>query len=318
MKITNPFKSQYFLAFIGLIFLISYIWHRYIRERLPRDIPFQLTIFGFLFLSFICITYAASILISLSNKKQQLDDIFKLITDYLLKSVDYLTELLLDNKITALLFEKYFIKFSHTIKKIGYDKVFIILELIPRSILVIVFCIDVFYFGCIKYFYNIILLSIFVLCSKFVLYLLKHVMNKNIQTIDRRSELLCINYVDVGKLRYIPIVAATQFVHEQVRRELANLNDLKYEPSFNIDYVTGLRKRFNILKTIKFNTEKFSGEIRAILNLTVSRYKIIFLFEQKRSKLNPVNLIIQGLYLICWLYILFVSISILPIDTLTP
>ena len=302
------------IILISIISIILYIWFRFIRERLPREIPFELTILGFLFLIFICMSYFVSIIDSLSNKKQ-FSSIFKYLKDYFLKSVDYLTDLLIDSKITASLFEKYFIKLSHTVRKIGYYNVYIILELIPRCILVIVFVIDVFYFGCITYFYNIIFLNIFVLCSKFILYLFKHIFNKSIQTLDKRAELLCANYLDTSKLGYIPIVAATQFIYEQARRELLNLRDIIYVPSFKIDYVTDLRKRFNIPKTVRFNTDKFSNEIRAILNLTISLYKITSLFEQKRSKLKPVNLIIFTLYLICWSYILYVSAHSLSTDT---
>jgi len=56
-KLITKFKSQYLLAFLGLIGLIFYIWHRYIRERLPRDIPFQPTLLNLLFLITISLTY---------------------------------------------------------------------------------------------------------------------------------------------------------------------------------------------------------------------------------------------------------------------
>ena len=40
---------KYLLIICGFIFITYYLWFRFIRERLPRDIPFDLTFLSFFF-----------------------------------------------------------------------------------------------------------------------------------------------------------------------------------------------------------------------------------------------------------------------------
>jgi hypothetical protein len=45
------------LILLGLFMLLLFIWVRFIRVRLPRDIPFNLTELGLIILIYICLIY---------------------------------------------------------------------------------------------------------------------------------------------------------------------------------------------------------------------------------------------------------------------
>jgi hypothetical protein len=57
------------LSILGLIILVVFIWYRFIRERLPKDIPFNLSIEGLIILLEICIIYSYIIYTLTTEKK---------------------------------------------------------------------------------------------------------------------------------------------------------------------------------------------------------------------------------------------------------
>ena len=56
-KVNNFLRSKILLIFLGIIILGYYIWFRFIRERLPRDIPFDLSFISLFVLIIICVSY---------------------------------------------------------------------------------------------------------------------------------------------------------------------------------------------------------------------------------------------------------------------
>ena len=67
MKMNRNKINQLLLILLGLIMLFSYIWFRFIRVRLPKEIPFiHLSFFSLITLSFMCfisIYYLTSLII---------------------------------------------------------------------------------------------------------------------------------------------------------------------------------------------------------------------------------------------------------------
>lgn len=48
------------MIILGLLIIIYYFWFRFVRERLPQDIPFTLSILSFLSLNILCTIYIYS------------------------------------------------------------------------------------------------------------------------------------------------------------------------------------------------------------------------------------------------------------------
>lgn len=63
-KLINLFKilDLYFYLFIFFCLFLTYCYLRFIRERVPKDIPYSLTDFSFYVLLFVCISYTYVIL----------------------------------------------------------------------------------------------------------------------------------------------------------------------------------------------------------------------------------------------------------------
>lgn len=60
MKLMNKKLYQYSIIILGFILIIVLIWFRFIRQRLPKDIPFHLTEYGCIILIYILDSYLAS------------------------------------------------------------------------------------------------------------------------------------------------------------------------------------------------------------------------------------------------------------------
>ena len=84
---TKLFKT--ILILLGLGMFSGYMWMRFIRKRLPKDIPFNFSILGFFILIYICIIFAFiifSLIKSLDNKDSS-NSIFKKIIKELVDAI---------------------------------------------------------------------------------------------------------------------------------------------------------------------------------------------------------------------------------------
>jgi len=60
-KIYIYMNEKKLIEFIGFLLLFSFIWLRFISQRLPKDIPFALSLICLLLLLFICFIYIVNI-----------------------------------------------------------------------------------------------------------------------------------------------------------------------------------------------------------------------------------------------------------------
>jgi len=57
------------LILTGIMLLIAFIWYRFLRERLPREIPFNLNEYGSIILISICSMYLFTVITLLISFK---------------------------------------------------------------------------------------------------------------------------------------------------------------------------------------------------------------------------------------------------------
>ena len=95
------FFNKYFFTFLGSLMFLTYLWFRFIRERLPKDIPFNLSVWGFILLLeitliylFVCLSYAGS-----SNNK-----VVKILIDWLFIPLEELHDFFRTNYYTSKFF----------------------------------------------------------------------------------------------------------------------------------------------------------------------------------------------------------------------
>jgi len=207
-KLTNFLLTTLSIICIGFI-----IWLRFLRERLPREIPFNLSLLGLVIILFICALYILNIVYILDPKQTNINSISKKFKEYIYAPVNVIVANLIDSPKTYPHFEKYFFQFVKKLQIINHFKCYLILELLPQIILVSIFCLDIFYFHHLKYFYMILLLNIFIMGIKIILTICKYVMNRNINDVEEKAEIFCYTYVDPKNLGIVPIIPVKEFVH---------------------------------------------------------------------------------------------------------
>jgi hypothetical protein len=172
-KILNNIFT-YFLILLGLLILIWFIWIRFIRVRLPKDIPFNLNELSFYVLLWICVIYLY-IVIRLIKPKNPHPWVTKVV------EILYTPLLTLDNfiKMQRNVFTPYrklLIKFIDYLNELSVHQFIVIYtlsQIIPRLILVSILSFDVFYMHKINIFYSFILLGAIPLLHRYIKYSLK-------------------------------------------------------------------------------------------------------------------------------------------------
>lgn len=177
MKITlnKHIFYTYILAYISLAFVCYYIWFRFLRERLPKEIPFNLTFFTFIFLCFICLSYVYiifKILHKYHNNSYFINLIFSKFSSLIKPLIDSHNFFLVKWKLN-----NFFIKnFVNIIKKYSlYDdkmtlKWLLVFDFFPKLIILFFFLLDVFYFKKLNIFYYFLILGIIPLFHTYYIY----------------------------------------------------------------------------------------------------------------------------------------------------
>jgi hypothetical protein len=146
---------NYLLVILGVIILSIFIWLRFIRERLPRAIPFDLSILGLLILLVICIIYLFIIInlfFGLNSNSKQLTSIINTIYRPL-----YAVDENIKNNVKLKPYsEKYLVYIINILKKtntfynqnkiIDYLHIYYIFQIFPRIVLIIALLVDTFGF----------------------------------------------------------------------------------------------------------------------------------------------------------------------------
>jgi hypothetical protein len=151
--------TKYILIILGFILFVSFIWFRFLRERLPKNIPFDLSLLGFILLLFICFTYTYMIVSILFNYNPKSDRLSNLV-QYIYKPLIEFDEAIKTNSIIKPYYEKFLIYLVTHTKDIDYFKVYLVFDIIPRIILVSALLIDTFYYHRLSLLYKVIIVSL--------------------------------------------------------------------------------------------------------------------------------------------------------------
>jgi hypothetical protein len=170
MKI-NKIISQ---ILIPIIILLIYFYLRFIKERLPKDIPFALTVIGFFLLLNACCIYVF-IIYNLLKKKHKTNIIISEIVQRIYQPFENLDSKIKESIDISYFYKYYFIPLMFKLENLlDQNYVFTILfQLLPRVIMVITLAIDTYYFHKLHYIYNVVLISLLLLVGRYLLYSLQ-------------------------------------------------------------------------------------------------------------------------------------------------
>lgn len=325
----KTFIKNYHLIFLGLSMFSIFIYFRFLRERLPRDIPFNLSVLGFFILVEICCIYVY-IIWSYIRPPKKPNDIITIIVDTLFVPLDALDNAIKDLYYIKLFYPKVLIWIAHKGIRIFQTTIFeTCFFIIPRIILISVFLVDIFYFSKLNYIYYVLVsMGVILFIRRYFIYSL----NKFIQ------QLLNILKLDIKTITttyefgihpsewpenfnpeeenddYISETMALDvniFVEYYVRKKVYE----DYEP--NIDFLWQT-KHFYKKYLIKNDTEKeleklrLKKKLKELCGVAILKEHIKNI-SQDNKYIKISKIVIFSLYLICWVYILIKSIHTLNI-----
>lgn len=318
--------------------LSIFIWFRFIRERLPRTIPFDLSILGFFILLYICSIYLfiiITLLFDFAPKGKIIDSIINII----FKPLHTLDETLKNNLIIKKYYKKiliYFIlwckilnSFYNPNKESDYLHIYYIFQIYPRIILVIALLADTFWLHYLSLIYKVLIVSVLLLIYKYILYSLKYAKEQYILQLENMVErIITDDYSDPDEdptHLFLTLLEVRKFIDLQVNAIVFEDKAYSYKP-YGIGWVMGdYRNNFfnthNMPSDAKLTMqdyEQMTLEFYEITNILIPLSVHIEEFDL-RSQFYPIKhikIIIFSLYLICWVYILIVSFKIELLQTI--
>lgn len=344
----NSHIKKYFTILLGLFIFLVYIYLRFIRERLPREIPFKLTVLGFIILIKLCCIYCYIFLTILrnhppiykepSNFKSVLADLRDFMMQPLVTLEEYITILSFVEPYYKSFFIKLSYKLDYVIKKT--DLYYYNIVLLPRLIMILTLLLDVYYFHCLSHIYKIIYLGLIILLNMYLIYSLKKLKEKLLDNLE--------SYLHQGELLITMNLNIIPLYEKKIGRTLTE-EEIEWEefpPTFRINIRDFIEyKTINHTKIIyyrflapsklydKYFCDKYKLPPDSSLNLAYSRSinkdfeqkaknilqisNILFFYELSNNfdlSITKMKILIYANYFICWLYILKVSFHTLNID----
>lgn len=333
-KILDIIK-KYYLIVLGCLLFMLFIWFRFIRKRLPKEVPFTYLSFrGFIMLLLACCVYILIIkhLIKPSNKESIFSQHIVPLLYMPLESFDkFIKQPLNMEKIMFYMKDKliYSIKDTHIF--------YILLAIVPRIILVTVLSIDIFWFGELCYIYFFIYLTIFLFFNRYIIYSFKTIKKQLINDIIPLINNGCIttDYVpgvhpdeDQDDDDYDPSVPTMSlplevFVDFQVRSIVYDnvkhycditLSDKHRDTFKNKEFTSNasLEKEYHWDLIKKEKDLNITPKIEGIVDIAC-----LIEYYNNTNKTNTIFKVIKiaifTMYLICWGYVLIRSLPKLDI-----
>lgn len=326
------------LIILGFIIFILYIWFRFIRERLPKNLPFiDLSEFDLLRLFYVCGIYFY-IIFCYFKKGSNSNEISLKIVEIIylpLKTFDkYLKEKsLLKKNNTKFLIYLSKQKFWYYVDGLFF---FYFFEIFPRIILIIAFLVDVFYFHKLYFIYKILFIGILILLGKYLKYSYKALKDQMLEEHTYKIEIL-MEFYDALKVldkldkeddyEYDPacdnslIIPLDIFINNQNQHKLLNLETTKFEIDISVNYKFFFKQEGGYIK-LGYKTNQgddyldFKNKhIIIVDNLLNISYIIEYLqCKANSNKIKYLKILIFSNYFLIWLYIIIISLPYIKLD----
>ena len=325
------------------------LWGQYLRPRLPRDIPFYLTLLGLILLLFTCLVF---ILVLKQLIRPKPSKFIMYLYPYLapyqqiifqpLRALDYVIRDSLFNVTKSVIRLLPYITFSY-----GYQRVLLhfFLTFIPRIILLILFILDIFYFKKLELMYIYIWLGFIPLVIRYVKYILEQTLEDYILYLEPLYSAYAIPKNEEQEKEWVELHGFVKDgnkykdypkpIREFILHMMCTYEEYKYAPipTRNIiqkyytfkeisdkcysdkeeipkDIREVVERDFYELMPLILNLRRFLDDYDYVIEKGngPTEYDITFNIK-RRYHLKDWNIAIYSVYLICWIYILVISIS---------
>ncbi len=291
--------TKFYLFIISFSYLMIFIWFKFIRERVPKDIPFNLTIIGSLLLIIICVFSIKKCFEFFVIPK----NIHLNITQLLYIPLQYLDKCLKKDNLLSEKYNQIIIKFIPLLKK--YNHYLFILQLVYQVILLLSFIIDVFN-GRLDYFYKSLYFIFILYICNYIIYCLREIKTEKILLIDQRMEIQINNC----GLTY----DIETFFIDQTLNKINNKSLFPYIVTMKLDYIRKLNKELNVPEGFSIDASSYATKVRKNINTIIKISEILYLYDTFYRKYNILFLIISLIHAIFWFYILIVSLPSLHVS----
>jgi hypothetical protein len=318
---------NYIFFITGLFIFGMYIWIRFIRERLPTNIPYETSLLGLFIIILIISTYIILLLSFYLNLVKE-NKLFIFINSIIYrfiqnvdKSLKNITALkFIHNKIIQVITEKNL--FYNNDSKGRHIYIYILLKLLPRIVIILTLLIDIFYFHRIFLFYKIIIISIIPLLTNYILYSLTLTKEAYTKQLEAIADSISSEYQEIEDefIESNYCYPVRKIIEEQTKSLVYDHKDLKPYPIVTEQYreekmliykVSKNRNRQTILEALnlsKFINYEPKQLLKTIIKISIFIEEFKLCMESKF--IIRIKIYLYKLYLACWSYIYLLNLSV--------
>lgn len=278
-----------------VILLLFFIWFRFIRKRLPADIPFTLTLFSTILLIFIiCVffvrlLYVLKILIPTpTNFFVKIISIFK----------QYIYQQLMSNLIIEQYFKLYFPKIEAFMSN-NYAFIFLF-DIIIQLIMSLTLFMDVFIYKKLYYIYFVIFLVIIRYFIQLCLFFIRQTMMDQLSQIENR--------IEIRENGFGSIIPLQEYIQQQLNSKTSHKPEIEYDFWVKFSYLKNIAEKYKLVRGQVIDTEHIINNAKRVLNLIISIHNIFILLNLLAIKYKIITISIVTIYLVCWFCILLISL----------
>jgi hypothetical protein len=322
MKLMKPKHLNIIMSILGLVIFTAFMWYRFIRERLPKDIPFNLSLEGLIILIEICLLYLYITYTLYTNKKHSNAFISSLINN-IFKPLEALDHSIKNHPRINPYYKRFIIYLSNKIHPILHhnNTYYYIFAIFPRLVLITALWIDVFYFHKLFYIYKVLLIGILLFLNRYLIYSLTYAKEHFITQLEPLIYTPTVHY-DHAICTQVYYNGDEELAEDEYDEETTmclELRDLIKYGSESI-YYNDKKLWYRILTKSEYDydiSKEVDQKVENILKISVL---LLYyeLFNEYTPKIKNIKILIFSNYLVCWLFILIVSIPSLSLETFSP
>jgi len=306
---------KYFLFnFLSTFAFFLYLWFTLIRDKLPKEIPYTLDSIIIILLLLLLLIH----IITVTKKIFKFKNFNKMFWQKYIENVFSIPIISFLNylKVNKIKTFALILKLLNYLRSSSYIKIYTFSYAIVRVCCAATLLLEIFYFHKIFRFYTLITILIIInvlntlnkigqqwqkddglyeISTKYVIYPLN--IKEHIREVAPGiTELKSMN-ID-------------RFVEYQSVRVRLKRSELPYSLGMNEDYV----ESFTLEEMKKLNFKLFTENGKRILNDSIYANLFLLDLQQEKFKYEWIDFIISFTYIICWSYVLIISLSTFPND----
>lgn len=352
-KMMHNTKKSFFLSLIGVLFIITFVWFRFIKERLPRDIPFNLSLISLTVIIVISLSYLYIMYKTFFTRSSKINTMLKPIVLFLLKPLVSSNQLILNSILgkKILLFSSDIMLKLLLLRKKQHDSFFIysFTFILPKALFGICFLIDCFYYEQLYLIYRCAFVISLPLIIKYLLYCSQHIYDipelekyflveitsKDIvyseNDFDDKGFLklhLPVRFWNLSDMEFDIAPMTTHYNYVKLNKVILYQSTELWSFDSPHEYkVLHIDERKDVIflsdkpsKHTSLSTKDCENILNFYININILKQSFDFIREyylKNKTNFNRLNFFINiwnGLILFCWVYILTKSLHTLPND----